>query len=97
MIVEVQENSEQSSATKQQDTQVNSVELFLQQKISDPQVQEKIIPIFTDIKKDIPENDILQFLQNNNFNLLVRRSKSLSNTEAKDFLISNILDYFQTI
>jgi len=34
MAVELKENTEQSSTPKQQDIQINSVESFLQQKIS---------------------------------------------------------------
>jgi len=60
MDVELKETSEQSSTPKQQDVKINSVESFLQQKISNPQTQEKIIPIFNDIKKNIPEKDILE-------------------------------------
>jgi|GEM_PF-5426686 len=91
------ENTEQTQSLKQQNIQIQTVESFLQEKISDPDTQNKIIPLFTNIKKDISESDVLQFLQNNNFNLLVRRSKSLDDKEAKDFLISNIMDYLQTI
>jgi len=60
MDVELKETSEQSSTPKKQDVKINSVESFLQSEISDPQTQEKIIPIFNDIKKDIPENNILE-------------------------------------
>jgi len=97
MAVELKENTEQSSTPKQQDIQINSVESFLQQKISDSQTQEKLIPIFNDIKKDIPENDILSFLNNRSLNPFLRKTKTLSPQDTKNFFSNEIVDYLQTI
>ena len=87
------ENNEQTQSMQQQNIQAQTVEAFLQSKISDPQTQEKIIPVFNDIKKDIPENNILDYLNNNILPPLLRKTKSLSPQDTKDFFIKEIMGY----
>ncbi|MBU1758661.1 hypothetical protein KKG31_06045 [Patescibacteria group bacterium] len=90
------ESSEQNLAPASSDIQIMTLDTFLDKEVNNPAVREKINPIIDDIKKDIPENDIIDCFQND-FSPFLMAAQIFEPKESKEFFIDQIMDYFRSI